>query len=132
MIFTIGDQYEKSFRISTDIYERFIETFQDRNPLHTDHAFAREKGFKGKVMHGNILNGFISYFIGECLPTKDVIIHLQEIQYKNPVYLNDEISFVAKVTDVSEAVNTIEFSFTFRNADNKTVAKGKVQTGILK
>ena len=99
--------------------------------MHTSDTFAREKGFKGRVMHGNILNGFLSYFIGECLPVKNVIIHSQEIQFKNPVYLNDELDFVAEVSGVFESVNSIEFKFSFKNAEKKTVAKGKIQIGLL-
>ena len=83
-------------------------------------------------MHGNILNGFLSYFIGECLPKKDVIIHSQEIQFKNPVYLNDELQFKATILDVYESVNTVEFKYEFRNVETKVVAKGKIQIGILK
>jgi acyl dehydratase len=119
------------FIVSHDIHQGFIQNFKDENPLHTDEEFAQQKGFKGKVMHGNILNGFLSYFIGECLPTKNVIIHAQDIQYKNPVYLNDELSFFAEISGVFESVNTVEFKFSFKNLQDKTVAKGKIQIGIL-
>ena len=83
MIFKIGDKFSEKFHINDKIYQGFINIFNDNNPLHTNYQFANDKGFKGIVMHGNILNGFISYFIGEKLPTKDVIIHSQEIKYKN-------------------------------------------------
>jgi acyl dehydratase len=128
---TLHEKFEHDFTVSEQIYEGFISTFNDRNPLHTDEEFARSKGFKGRVMHGNILNGFISFFIGECLPGKNVIIHSQEIQYKNAVYLNDNLHFEASVCGVYESVNAVEFSFAFRNREGKTVSKGKIQIGIL-
>lgn len=131
MIFKVDDKYEHTFKVSDEVYEGFIDVFKDTNPLHTDEAFARAKGFKGRVMHGNILNGFLSYFIGECLPDKNVIIHSQEIQFKNAVYLNDELSFEAKVIGVFESVNAIEFKFVFKNIDNKVVSKGQIQIGLL-
>jgi 3-hydroxybutyryl-CoA dehydratase len=130
MIFTPGKRFEERFTVSEEIYRGFIHLFKDRNPLHTDEQFSLSKGFQSKVMHGNILNGFISYFIGECLPLKNVIIHSQEIQYKNPVYMNDELQFIAVVNDIFESVNAVEFSFSFLNK-SKTVAKGKFQIGIL-
>ncbi|RZL69064.1 MAG: hypothetical protein EOO93_02625 [Pedobacter sp.] len=120
-----------SFLISEDIYNGFISLFKDKNPLHTDEQFANSRGFAGRVMHGNILNGFISYFIGECLPTKNVIIHTQEIQFKNPVYLHDKIFFDASVSDVIESVNAIQFKYFFRNNTGKIVAKGKIQIGMF-
>ena len=82
-------------------------------------------------MHGNILNGFISYFVGECLPTKRVIIHSQEIKFKNAVYVNDELFFKASVLGIYESVNAVEFKYEFRNLINKVVAKGNFQIGIL-
>ena len=94
-------------------------------------VFIIPKGFKGKVMHGNILNGFISYFIGECLPLKNVIIHSQEIQYKKAVYLDDELFFEAVVCGVHESVSAVEFKFSFRNKDLEIVSKGKFQIGLI-
>ena len=131
MIFKVDDTFAAEFIVSNEVYNGFIEIFNDKNPLHTNHQFATEKGFQSVVMHGNILNGFLSYFIGECLPTKDVIIHSQEIQFKNAVYLNDKLEFNAKVTGVYESVKAVEFKFDFKNSDGKTVAKGKFQIGIL-
>ena len=131
MIFKLGDKFESKFEITTGLYEGFINTFKDNNPLHTESHFAINHGFEDKVMHGNILNGFLSFFIGEELPTKNVIIHTQEIQFKNPVYLNDELAFNAEVIGVYESVKTVEFKFNFKNDKAKFVAKGKFQIGLL-
>ena len=132
MIFKEGDKFIEKFHLSEKIYDGFITLFKDRNPLHTGEQFAIDNGFKGRVMHGNILNGFISFFIGECLPVKNVIIHLQEIQFKNPVYLDDRLDFFAEVSGDFESVNTVEFKFNFKNVETKTVAKGKIQIGVFK
>ena len=131
MTFKEGDSFAEKFVITQEIYDNFIAAFKDKNPLHTNSDFAVNKGFQSKVMHGNILNGFLSYFIGECLPTKDVIIHAQEIQFKNPVYLNEELQFTAQVNGVFESVKAIEFKFQFKNLAGKIAAKGNIQIGIL-
>jgi 3-hydroxybutyryl-CoA dehydratase len=131
MKFNTGNVYEELFVVSDEVYHGFTQLFRDRNPLHTDPVFAREKGFDGVVMYGNILNGFLSFFIGECLPEKNVIIHSQEIQFKNAVYLNDRLAFKAVITGVYESVNAVEFKYEFRNSGSKIVAKGKFQIGIL-
>ena len=127
----VGTQFERAFTVTPEVHSGFIALFKDTNPLHTDRDFALSKGFEGKVMHGNILNGFISYFIGECLPMKNVIIHCQEIKYSKPVYLNDALVLKAKVDEVFDSVNTMVFSFYFENAKKIKVAKGKVQIGVI-
>lgn len=131
-MFFKGQTFENSFVVSETVYDGFISIFEDRNPLHTSNQFAREKGFKEKVMHGNILGGFLSYFVGECLDEKNVIIHSQEIKYSNPVYLNDNLLLKVQVNEVYESVNAIEFKFTFFNKKSMLiVAKGKLQIGLL-
>jgi len=124
-------EYHHSFVVTQAVYDAFQQCSGDLNPLHTDETFAHSKGFPQRVMYGNILNGFVSYFIGMLLPSPDVIIHSQEIAYKNPVFLNDELDFTAKVEDMSEAVNTVIFKYTFRNGGGKIVAKGQVQIGVI-
>jgi 3-hydroxybutyryl-CoA dehydratase len=132
MSFNVGDKFEQIFKVNEKVYEGFIKVFEDNNPLHADQHFAIAQGFEDKVMHGNILNGFLSFFIGKCLPTDKVIIHSQEIQFKNAVYLNDELSFFAEVTGTYESVSAVEFKYFFKNMQDTIVAKGKFQIGLLK
>ena len=132
MFFRLNDKYVEEFVLKSEIHQGFINVFKDENPLHTNTQFAIDKGFNGKVIHGNILNGFLSYFIGEKLPIKNVIIHSQEIQYKNVVYLNDELQFNAEVVGIYDSVNVVEFKYYFKNKATKIVAKGKFQIGLLK
>ena len=128
---TKGERFNKKFNVSKTVYDGFVEIFNDKNPLHVDELFAQSKGFKSVVMHGNILGGFLSYFIGECLPLKNVIIHSQEIKYLEPIYLNQLVSFIGEVADVYESVNVVEFKFYFEDDFSKKLAKGKIQIGII-
>jgi len=132
MEFQLNEMFKHQFTVTLDIYNHFQMCSNDRNPLHTDEEFARAKGFPEKVMYGNILNAFVSYFIGECLPTKNVIIHSQEIAFKNHVFMNEKLDFEAHVSGVFEAVNAIEFKYKFIKPDGKIAAKGLIQIGLLK
>lgn len=131
MIFNLNDTFQQQFFVSNDTHDNFIRLSEDRNPLHIDEKFAQSKGFKGIIMHGNILNAYISYFVGECLPTQNVIIHSQSIQFKKPLYLNDQLAFTAEVTGIFESVNAVEFKFKFQNSDQTTLAKGNIQIGLI-
>jgi 3-hydroxybutyryl-CoA dehydratase len=125
-----GDNYTHQFKITNEVYTGFIQVFGDKNPMHTDEQFAKEKGFKSIVMHGNILNGFISYFIGECLPEKNVMIYSQTIDFKKPVFLNDTLTLHAHIKDVYESVKSAEIKFYFENSESIKVAKGVILIGI--
>ncbi len=124
-------EYHHHFEVTPAVYNAFQQCSGDFNPLHTQEEFAKSKGFNECVMYGNILNGFVSYFVGMLLPTQDVIIHSQDIAYKNPVFMNDKLDFTAKVEDISEAVQAVIFKFAFRNESGRVVAKGHVQIGVL-
>ena len=126
-----GAKFSRQFIVSQSVYDGFIQTFNDRNPYHVSDDAARAKGFAGKIMHGNILNGFLSYFIGECLPVKAVVIQSQEIKFHKPVYLNDTVTLNAEVADFHESVRTAEMSFHFLNQNNAKVARGKISIGLL-
>ncbi len=126
-----GDKYAVPFIVNVSVYNGFMVVFNDKNNLHTDEDYARKAGFKSIVMHGNILNGFLSYFIGECLPMKNVIIHSQQIEFKNPFYLNDTIKLEAQVVDVHDSVKAFEFEHQFLEQTGIILAKGKFQIGLL-
>ena len=126
-----GDRFKQQFKITNTVYTKFIDLFKDNNPLHTNLIYAKEKGFRGKVMHGNILNGFLSYFVGECLVEKNVIIQKQNIQFHKPVYLNDKLLLEVEVKGIFESVKTAELAFRFINQLNQKVADGMIQIGFF-
>ncbi|CAN5286815.1 MaoC family dehydratase [soil metagenome] len=125
-----NDHFQQEFTVSKKIYDLFIEAFEDRNPLHTETEFAKSKSFEGKVMHGAILVGFLSKFIGECLPVKNVIVQSYTIHFAKPVYMNRKLLFEAVVSGIYESVNSAEFKYTFKN-ETDTVAKGKVNISLI-
>jgi 3-hydroxybutyryl-CoA dehydratase len=128
---TKGQIFREIYDVDDRVYNGFISLFKDNNPLHTDVVYAKQKGFTTKVMHGNILNGFISHFIGECLPTREVMIYSQDIKYSRPVFLSDKLTLHAVVEDFHESVMTAEIKFHFENQDGIKVAKGKISIGLI-
>lgn len=123
-----------NFVVTQNVYDAFQQCSGDLNPLHVDEEFAKKKGFRSCVMYGNILNAFVSYYVGMALPDKNVMIQAQDINYRKPVFLNDHIQIVSAVDDVSEAVNVIIYKLKFyRMIDEKRelVANGHVQIGLL-
>ena len=128
----LGRLFHHSFKLTPKIYKGFKDTFLDKNPIHTNQNFATKFGFKKRVMYGNILNGFLSYFVGECLPEKNVVILSQSINFLKPVYLNDTLNLDVVVVNQSKAVSVIEFTFQFHNQKSEKVASGKIQIKTLK
>lgn len=127
----LESSYDLEFHVNSNIHKGFIELFKDNNPMHTNPAYAKQHGFPDVIMHGNILNGFLSYFIGEHLALKNVIILSQKIDFHKPFFVEDILNFKAILKDYSEAVGFYEYKFSFRNQSNTRIAKGNIQIKTL-
>jgi 3-hydroxybutyryl-CoA dehydratase len=126
-----GDQFSVEYQVTEKVYQGFIDTFHDRNPLHTDDHYARQKKFSGKVMHGAILTGFLSHFVGECLPEKNVVLLSYKIAFRKPVYLGDHLKLQATVAGISSAVQGAEIRYQFINSGGIVVSSGDIAIKLI-
>jgi 3-hydroxybutyryl-CoA dehydratase len=131
MTMKVGDQFEIGYQVTEKIYNGFIEMFDDKNPLHTDEQFAIGKNFSGKVMHGAILTCFLSNFIGEQLPIKNVIVLTYKISFTKPVYLGDKLVLAATIAEIFDSVKCVNFKYQFKNSQGTTVSKGEISIRII-
>ena len=129
--FTLGDELTAQYSVSQEVYMGFLDVFKDNNPMHTSADYAAKYGFKEIVIHGNILNGFISNFIGTKLPTKNLVIIAQQIKFRNPVYLNDRIQIKSIVNEIHEAFGLVILKMLLTNHKGHKVANCTVEVKIL-
>jgi 3-hydroxybutyryl-CoA dehydratase len=129
-MFKVGQSWNHEWFISKKVYQQFLNLSNDFNPMHTDSNYAKSRGYKGKIVHGNILSCFLSFFIGELLPIKNIVIIGQNIKYENAMYINDSIKLEVILTKFSESVNFIQFEFLFIKNDLR-VASGQINVKIL-
>lgn len=127
----IGDQFKTEFVVTEELYENFIKTSADNNILHTNSAYAKQMGFPDKFMHGNILCSKLSYIIGKCLPTEDVMIVNQSINFRAPFFLHDTITLDLIAKETIDFLPGIEFTFVFKRAAAEVIANGKIMIKLL-
>jgi 3-hydroxybutyryl-CoA dehydratase len=124
--------FEHHYVINEAVYESFLCAFGDVSPLHVDESFATGLGFSGRVMHGSILNGFVSHFVGMCLPGRRGMLQSVVMEYKAPCYLGDQIVIQAVILQKVESLRIILMQLTLQNlTQEKMAAKAKVQVGFL-
>ena len=127
----LNQEFQNEFEITSDIYLGFKAAYKDFNPIHVDVDLAKSYGFEDKVMYGNILNGFLSYFVGEMLPDKNVMIISQSINYHNPFFLNNKLTLKAIVVDIHTTFKILDIKYIFMNQDQLKIAKGKIQVKYI-
>jgi 3-hydroxybutyryl-CoA dehydratase len=125
----LGTKFRQQYVISEDVYQRFLSLFGDASPLHVDDQVAVSCGFSAKLMHGAILNGFISNFVGMNFPGKRTLELGVEIHFAQPTYVNDVLELEAVVKERLESRKVAVLQFRFRR-DTTTVAKGRITVMI--
>ncbi|MDQ3666275.1 MAG: hypothetical protein M3410_06685 [Acidobacteriota bacterium] len=127
-----GMECEREYHIDSAVYNSFLETFGDTSRIHVDDAYAEVNGFKGRVMHGAILNGFLSQFIGLHFPGPRGLLLTCDIRYLQPCYLGDRLRLKAKITQKLESRRVVVLDVSFYNQNQDYVAaRCRVKVGMM-
>jgi len=124
-------EFRERYAVTPEVYHGFLATFGDESPLHVSEAFAREAGFTGVVMHGAILNGFVSHFVGMRCPGRRALLLSVELRYHRPVYLGDPLELTARVAQKVDAPQVVVLELRFRAVGRDVeVATGRAQVKL--
>lgn len=127
-----GMECESEYHINSAVYYAFIQTFGDTSRIHVDDAYAEANGFKGRVMHGAILNGFLSQFIGLHFPGPRSLLLASDIRYLKPCYLGDKLRLKAKIIQKLESRRVVALDVSFYNENEDYVAaRCRVKVGVI-
>ena len=80
----------------------FSELSLDKNPVHLDDEYAKTTVFKKRIAHGMLSASLISAVIGTKLPGPGSIYVSQQLNFKAPVYINDEIKAEVEIISINE------------------------------
>jgi 3-hydroxybutyryl-CoA dehydratase len=127
----VGAKEAHDYVITREVYQGFLDAFHDYSPVHVDKTFAKAQGFEGRVMHGSILNGFVSHFVGMHFPGKFSLLLSVDLRFSNPSYLGDSIHLEMVVSQKLDARNIIVLDATLSNTTrNCLAARGRIQVMI--
>jgi acyl dehydratase len=121
-----GLQTTVDFSITPQQMLQFAEISGDFNPLHTDDAFARAKGFDGVVVYGALMIAKVSQLIGMRLPGRNSVWASVSLDFRKPLYVGQAAQVEGIVTAVSASTGMIELKLTVR-AEGKVLAKGSAE-----
>lgn len=124
----LGMKAAHDYTITPEVYEHFLAAFRDHNPMHVDENFARSRGFAGRVMHGSILNGFISHFVGMHFPGRFGLLLSVDLRFLNPSYLGETIRLEAVVSQKMDVRTVLVLDVTLTNVTRGGLAaRGRIQ-----
>ena len=107
----------------------FSEISGDKNPVHLDEEFAATTRFKKRIAHGLMSSSYFSGLFGTRLPGRGCVYVSQNLNFKRPVYIGDEVVATVEVVEVKVESRRIFFN-TFCKVQNKTVIDGTAEIYI--
>jgi acyl dehydratase len=128
---SVGMKEARDYLITPEVYQGFLDSFHDHSPVHVDEHFAKVHGFEGRVMHGTILNGFVSHFVGMHFPGRFSLLLSVDLRFSNPSYLGDSIHLEMVVSQKLDARNIVVLDATLSDTTrNFVAARGRIQVMI--
>jgi len=127
----VGDTVERQLVVSEQLVNNFSELSGDYNPLHTNDEFAKNKGFLGRVAHGCILTLMTSSIVGVSLNDDNVMLLSQRTSHKKPIFIDDVITAIGTIFNISTSVGVIELKLEFKNQNQVLVAQGSCSLKCL-
>jgi 3-hydroxybutyryl-CoA dehydratase len=126
-----GLSAESDYRISRQAYDHFCALSGDLNPLHVDDEHARRAGFAGRVVHGALLNAFLSHFVGMVLPGRRSLLLSADTRYLAPSHLEDTIVVKGTVRQRVESHGVVVVDCVLENRTRGlVVARARVQVKV--
>ena len=108
----------------------FGELSGDVSPIHLDDAFARQRGFPGRVAFGMLTSSFYSTLVGVYLPGRWALLHGLDIELKAPAFVGDRLTIGGEIVHRTEAYRRLEIKASIVNEAGKVISKAKIRVGV--
>ena len=123
--FYVGQSASLTKVFKSDEVEAFAEMSLDKNPIHLDEDYAEHSRFGRRIVHGFLVGSLISAVFGTQLPGKGAIYLHQEMDFRKPVFHNDEITAIVTVTNIRKDKSILYFDTRCENNKGEVVIEGK-------
>jgi len=120
----IGQTKEFQITITESMVNDFAKISGDFSPIHMDEIYAKSTSFKKRVVHGMLLASFLSRVDGMYLPGKHALYFSQNIEFRNPCFIDDELTIESKVIDKSISTKILKIESKIINQENKILLYG--------
>lgn len=127
----VGDSASASKHFSNAEIEAFAAFSGDLNPVHTDDEYARQLGFRSKLVHAAEMNALLSKILGTQLPGAGNLCLTQNLRFPNPVYAGDTVTMTVSVAQKFAALQTLMLKIEAKNQAGEVVYFGDAKVKVL-
>ncbi|MDC3240693.1 MaoC family dehydratase [Gammaproteobacteria bacterium] len=119
---SIGDVYTFKHIFSHQDLKNFSKLTGDENPLHLNQKFAVNSGFKSNVVYGMLSASLFSRLIGMHCPGKNALYISQTIDFRNPIYPNQELKISGTILNKYDKFRMIKLKTEILNRETICVS----------
>ena len=120
----IGQKSTFSLNINESMLNDFAKISGDFNPLHMNKEYANKTKFNKRVCHGMLLASFFSQLVGMYLPGKNSLYFSQSLNFRNPCFIDDEITVEGEIIEKKSNIKLISIKTTIHNNSGKCLVDG--------
>jgi len=111
--------------------DAFAALSGDVSPIHVDDAYARQRGFTGRIAHGLLLGAYVSQVIGTLLPGATGLLQTASFEFRKPCYPSTTIHIEATVQRKVESLRVVRIAVSITDvATGDLLVTGHIQSGI--
>ena len=118
--------------VTAEMMDAFRTLTGDVSPIHIDAAYAKDRGYPGRVVYGMLGASFFSTLAGVYLPGEHCLLHGVECKFAKPVFIGDTLTVKGTVLRVSEIGNEAEIKAVITNQNGQRVTRGIIKAGLAK
>jgi 3-hydroxybutyryl-CoA dehydratase len=125
MTWTIGTTASRTKTITDEDVRLFAQVSGDTNSIHLDEAYAAASPFGRRIAHGLLTASLLSAVIGNDLPGVGTIYLGQDLKFKAPVFIGDEVTATVEIVRYREDRRIMTLRTTCTKADGTLVIEGE-------
>lgn len=93
----LGKGYSSTAILQEESVQAFIRASGDKNPVHTDEAYAKSLGFGGRIVHGMLAGSLFSEVFANHFPGPGTVYLAQTLEFIKPIAIGATVTSSVKV-----------------------------------
>lgn len=123
--FKVGDKATLKKAFTESEVESFVKMSLDDNPIHIDREYAETTVFGQPIVHGILVASLLSGLMGGKFPGHGSVYLGQSLNFKNPVYIDEEVEASVEVIKIREDKPIITLKTLCMKSDGTIAIEGE-------
>lgn len=129
---SVGLSETFSTTVTAEKMELFYKLTADDSPIHRDAAYAKARGYAGRVVYGMLCGSLFSTLAGVYLPGEHCLLHSVECKFVKPVFIGDTLTVTGTVSEINTVFGEITIKASITNQNGIKVTRGILKAGVAK